>query len=188
MLVEAELFVMAEQMLVEVLGRIRDGDRDIALPPLRTGADPLTMGQAVEQHRRRDAAVPRLLLGQPADDDAGPPADLGQLAKSACAAAREVQDGDAVVDEQGLTARELLLQETVVRSLLAHYVAAYLGSTACPLPEELARPLWAATAPEAERWRDLGYFREPMPLPPHVSCRDRFLLNAGHEPHPLGHP
>ena len=74
------------------------------------------------------------------------------------------------------------------RSLLAHYVAAYLGSTACPLPEELARPLHELTGPDAAAWRRLGHFREPiLPLPPHVSWRDRFLLEAGHEPHPLGH-
>ena len=82
---------------------------------------------------------------------------------------------------------ELLLRATVARSLLAHYVAAYLGSTACPLPEELARPLWELTAPDAERWRGLGFFRDPMPLPDNVSWRDRFLLTAGHLPHPLGH-
>lgn len=83
--------------------------------------------------------------------------------------------------------REYLLRATLARSLLAHYVAAYLGSTACPLPEELARPLHELTGPDAARWRRLGWFREPMPLPPHVSWRDRFLLEAGHLPHPLGH-
>ncbi|MBC7374208.1 MAG: hypothetical protein H7323_09480, partial [Frankiales bacterium] len=54
-----------------------------------------------------------------------------------------------------------LLGATIERSLLAHYVAAFLGSTACPLPEELARPLWELTAPQAQSWRDRGYFRPP---------------------------
>ena len=80
-----------------------------------------------------------------------------------------------------------LLRLTIERSLLAHYVAAFLGSTACPLPEELARPLSGLTAPHAQSWRERGYFRPPMPLPDHVSWRDRFLLDAGHEPHPAGH-
>lgn len=82
-----------------------------------------------------------------------------------------------------------LLQACLERSLLAHYVAAHLGSTACPLSEELARPLWELTAPDAARWRERGHFRTPLPLPEHVSWRDRFLLTAGHEPHPFGpHP
>lgn len=80
-----------------------------------------------------------------------------------------------------------LLCATIERCLLAHYVAAFLGSTACPLPEELARPLWELTVPQAQQWRERGHFRPPMPLPDHVSWRDRFLLDAGHEPHPAGH-
>lgn len=89
MLREAELLVRAEQLLVEVLGRIREQDRDLVLPPMFPGAErPVTMGQAVAQYVWQDA---------------------------------------------------------------------------------------------------LGYFRAPMPLPGHVSWRDRFLLRAGHQPHPLGH-
>ena len=86
-----------------------------------------------------------------------------------------------------LAARDYLLRLTVNRSLIAHYVAAYLGSTACPLPEELARPLWELTAPDAAAWRSLGVFREPLPIPELASWRDTFLRTAGHEPHPLGH-
>lgn len=191
MLHEAELFVMAEQMLVEVLGRIRPEERDILLPPMFPGADrAATMQSAVEDYLRADALVPGRLLGEAVQAQEHAAADrVARTAQTACEAARQVADGDAPVDtEDGAsTAREALLRWTVERSLLAHYVAAYLGSTACPLPEELARPLWTLTAPDAAAWRRRGHFREPMPLPENVSWRDRFLLDAGHEPHPLGH-
>lgn len=185
MLREAELFVMAEDMLVEVLGRIRDPDLGILLPAMYPGADqPMTMAQALEQHIRSDAEFAATL-----GDTATPGATPAEVAKVACAAASQVADGDALIHtgHGDVTIRDHLLRTTVERSLLAHYVAAYLGSTACPLPEELARPLWELTAPDAATWRGLGYFRAPMPLPDHVSWRDRFLLTAGHEPHPLGH-
>lgn len=188
MLREAELFVMAEEMLVEVLGRIQPQDSDIVLPPMFPGAaEPGPLSQAVERHVREDVSVPRVLAGA-AGAEVGA-ADVPAAARAACAAAREVDDGDAAVDVGGeqLSVRAYLLRATLARSLLAHYVAAYLGSTACPLPEELARPLWELTAPDAGTWRRLGWFRTPMPLPDHVSWRDRFLLTAGHEPHPLGH-
>lgn len=183
MLPEAELFVMAELMLVEVLGRIREPDEQVELPPMHPGSPrPVTMAQAVQDHLREDRLVPELLGGPPPPPDA----DVAQVAEAACAAARQVaEDGSSA---QGLTAREFLLRSTLTRAFLAHYVAAYLGSTACPLPEELARPLSELTGPQAARWRELGWFRAPMPLPEHVSWRDRFLLDAGHEPHPLGHP
>ncbi len=202
MLPEAELFVRAEEMLVEVLGRIREQDADIGLPTFLDGAAPHatsrypgsrpgTMARAVEQHALADARLVRELTGRDAPP-AGPTpggADVPALAVAACAAARAVGEREAVVRsvDGELPAWDHLLRATVERSLLAHYVAAHLGSPACPLPEELARPLCELTAADAARWRALGYFRDPMPLPEHVSWRDRFLLTAGHEPHPAGH-
>jgi hypothetical protein len=187
---EAELFVSAEVMLVEVLGRIRPQDEAIVLPPMSPRSPrPVTVGQAVAEHVLADLALPSQLAGQAQLAGRARAGDVATAARQACDAAAAVVDGDRVLptDEGEVTARDVLLRATLQRSLLAHYVAAHLGSTACPLPEELARPLWELTAPDAESWRALGWFRAPMPLPPHVSWRDRFLLTAGHEPHPLGH-
>ena len=195
MLREAELFVMAEQMLVEVLGRVREQDRQIVLPPMYPGAmDPLPIEQAIGRHLRQDVLLPGLVGDRVASPAPGAGVTVAQAAEAACAAARRVVDGAAAVDgaavapgQAPLSTRAFLLRATLERSLLAHYVAAYLGSTACPLAEELARPLWELTAPDAPAWRASGYFRAAMPLPDHVSWRDRFLLDGGHEPHPLGH-
>jgi hypothetical protein len=190
-------------MLVEVLGRIREADRDIVLPPLfeEPGVNqPAPIWRVVELYAYDDAWVPDLLAGRTIDevgrekfagdllgDDQQ--ASIARIAGAAIAAARDVNDGDVVVhvSHGDISTRTYLQRLTIARSLVAHYVATYLGSTACPLPEELARPLWEVTAPEAEMWRSLGFFRDPMPLPDHVSWRDRFLLTAGHLPHPLGH-
>ena len=184
---EAELFVAAEHMLVEVLGRVRRRDHDIVLPamhPRAPGAQ--TIESAVLQQVQADVALAAALEGRPGPPV--PPTDVGGAARRACAAAVTVDGGRRVrAVGRELPMRDLLLEATVERSLLAHYVAAYLGSTACPLPEELARPLWELTAPHADAWRRAGWFREPLELPPHVSWRDRFLLTAGHLPHPLGH-
>jgi hypothetical protein len=84
-----------------------------------------------------------------------------------------------------LSTRDYLTWLTVARCFLVHDVAIHLGSRACPLTEELARGIWAATAPEAGTWRATGIFRAPLPLPDDVSWRDRFLLSAGRDPHPL---
>jgi hypothetical protein len=46
--------------------------------------------------------------------------------------------------------------------------------------------MWEGTAPRAEAWRSIGIFREPIePVPVDVSWRDRFLMMAGRDPHPL---
>ena len=168
----AELFVMAEQMLVEVLGRIRPGNGKIVLPPMLVGDQPRTIRESVVRHAR-DAAR---LAGRPRDGELGedPHATVVRLAEAACAAART---GDiAEVD---------LLLGTITRCFLAHDVAFHLGSTACPLSEELARELWEITEPAAQEWRDRKVFGEPLlPMPPNVSWRDRFLRSAGRDPHP----
>jgi hypothetical protein len=193
MLREAELFVMAEQMLVEVLGRMRTEDGDIVLPPFydTPGADAARpMREVVEDYARDDAAVPDLLAGRrPAEISDDRYGSVARIADAACVAAGKVTDGAAVVHAAfgDVSTRTYLLRLTIDRSFVAHYVATYLGSTACPLPEELARPLWEMTGPDAQTWRSLGIFRAPLPLPEHVSWRDRFLLSAGHLPHPLGH-
>ena len=205
MLRDAELFVMSDQVLVEVLGRIRPEDRAIPVPaPYDTPAvaRPVPMWRLVEQYAADSAAVPAVLAGDAAGtvsadsraDSGGllgsdPHAALTRFGVAAAAAASEAAAGDRVLPTRygRLPTWHYLRRATIARALLAHYVAAYLGSTACPLTEELARPLWELTEPDAARWRALGLFADPMPLPDQVSWRDRFLLRAGHLPHPLGH-
>lgn len=201
MIREAELFVLAEQVLVEVVGRIRGEQWHIVLPPLldKPGADqPTPMRAAVGHYAADDAWVPDLLAGRTMDpagpdrfggdllgDD--PHAAVTRFADAACTAAGKVDDGDAVVHAAGrdLSTRDYLWELTITRSFLAHEIAMQLGSRACPLTEELARGLCEGTGPAAERWRGAGFFREPMSLPADVSWRDRFLLTAGRDPHAL---
>ncbi len=198
---EAELFVMAEHVLAEVIGRIRGEQWDIVLPPLldRPGTDrPAAMRVGVNHYARDDAWVPDLLAGRTMDDvgrdrfdgdllGADPQAAVARFVDAACAAAGRAQDGDAEVhaDRRDLAVRDYLSELTITRALLAHEIAMQLGSRACPLTEELARGLCDGTEKAAGRWRAAGFFREPMPLPVDVSWRDRFLLLAGRDPHAL---
>lgn len=198
LLPEAGLLAAAGTMLVEVLGRIRAEDREIEFPAmsdLPCAPGETSLWAAVERYAADEAGVPARLAGAakipscPGLDIGDPQGVIAVFADRAVAAARTVSDGDAPVAAPWGTvpAREYLLRLAVTRSLLAHHVAAYLGSTACPLPEDLARQLFERTAPSAQVWRELGIFREPLPVPPLASWRDRFLLTAGHLPHPLGH-
>lgn len=200
---EATLFVVADEMLVEVVGRINPSDRDIMLPPLTDLPGPIQatpMWTVVEQYVHDNACVPEVLGGGGGELSAGDGlreqlAGAGAHVRIVGVAAAARQAALAVCDGHGpvrarygvVSVEHYLLRLAVNRSLVAHYIAAYLGSTACPLPEELARPLHELTTPDADRWRALGIFGEPMPVPHLASRRDTFLLTAGHLPHPLGH-
>lgn len=196
---EAGLFADAEAMLVEVLGRIRPADHEILLPPLVDGPGPARqtpLWTLVQQHVVADAGVPNVIAGVEHGprvtvdlDGADPQAVIVAVTDAAVSAATAAPDAATRVRTPWgeMPTRDYLLRLAVDRSLLAHYVAAYLGSTACPLPEELARQLLELTAPDLASWRALGIFREPLAVPPLASRRDTFLLTAGHLPHPLGH-
>ena len=67
MIREAELFVMAEEMLLEVLGRVRSEHRNIIVPPMfdMPGADqPRPVRDLVAHYARDDAWVPDMLAGR----------------------------------------------------------------------------------------------------------------------------
>jgi hypothetical protein len=186
---DAELFVMAEDVLVEVIGRVRGEDRTIEMRPLADRevdvAEPIR--RRVARHVADDLGIPDLLAGREPAEPGSVHEVLGDnaaeaarsAAEKACAAAREVDD-ESVAD--------LLRRLTIERALLAHEIAMHLGSRACPLTEDLARGLCELTEPEAEhaRWRAEGLFREPLtPFPDNVSWRDRWLMVTGRDPHPF---
>lgn len=204
MLHEAELFVMSETVLVEVVGRVRGGHWDIVLPSLFDipGVDePPTVRQAVDRYALEEAWVPDLLAGRRMEevgldrfggdligDDAH--GQVKRLSAVSCAAAAAATNGNAIVHAPygDVTTRDYLWRLTFARTFTAHDIAFGLGTTACPLTEEFARAALAAVEPEAWRWRSLGIFREPLPLPEcHVSWRDQFLRLAGRDPHPGHH-
>ncbi|MCK8272507.1 hypothetical protein, partial [Erwinia amylovora] len=58
MLREAELFRTAEDVLVEVLGRIREADEDLVLPPMHGASqEPVTVREAVRRHVEDDSRL-----------------------------------------------------------------------------------------------------------------------------------
>ena len=109
----AELFVEAEEMLVEVLGRIRGDDWRIMLPPTvavpgHPAARRRTMRQAVVDHVREQLALPDVLAGanavpEPATDPLGPDPQesLLRACAVACSAVGKVVDGAAIVHVPG---------------------------------------------------------------------------------------
>lgn len=189
MIRDAELFVKAEDVLVEVIGRVRGEDRTIEMRPLadRAGDVAESIRRRVGRHVAGDLQVPDLLAGRDPQEPGSIHEVLGDntaeaarsAAEKACAAAREVDD-DGVAT--------LLRRLTIERALLSHEIAMHLGSRACPLTEDLARGLCELTEPDAEhaRWKAEGLFRDPLlPLPADVSWRDRWLMVTGRDPHPF---
>jgi hypothetical protein len=200
MLRAAECLIEAERVLNQVLDGVAPDQWRTRVPPLPDGPDPARptpLDALVRHHVRVNAALPDLLAGRE-PEGAAELADLADLehrqdlpalarevSGKACAAAAAVADPAAPTGDDGLPAEELLWRRAVGTAFTAHEVSVHRGSVN-PLTEDLARALWEHTEPEAARWRALGWFGEPLaPVPADVSWRDRFLMAAGRDPHPL---
>lgn len=178
---DAVLLGVAGRVLLEVAHRAGPADADVVLDALLDTADdpgPTTLRDALHRHGRDDVA---LLAGlgvstAPPVEVLGPTgrAELTRCTTALLAALAELRPAGS----------SSLVAATLRRCYLAHQLAFALGSTACPLPEELARPLWERTRDDAARWRAAGYFRTPLAVPPQASWRDRLLRATGRDPHP----
>lgn len=193
MIREADLFLQAEECLVEVTGRAGRADRVLTMAPLsaRPGEDtPATLAARVAAWLRDGIGLVTDLTGEeplitgvtgPAANPFGAIAEVSGAARAAAGAVT-----DAGAPAAATTAGHRLLEAAVLRAFLAHDVAMHLGSRACPLTERLARGLCEATAADAAAWQASGLFAEPLlPYPDDVSWRDRLLMSAGRDPHPL---
>lgn len=181
---DAGLLAVAERVLLEVAHRAAPADADVALEPLldtATDPGPTTLHRALHRHGRDDVALLAALgVTAPSPVAVLGPEGRGELTRCTEALLAALEGADAADPARA----PCLLAAALRRCFLAHQLAFALGSTACPLPEELARPLLERTAADAARWRAVGYFREPLDVPPQASWRDRFLRATGRDPHP----
>ncbi|PXY24486.1 hypothetical protein BA062_30235 [Prauserella flavalba] len=194
MIPEAEVFLLADQAAMHVLTRIPGERLDTLLPPVfdMPGADRPTPLREVVAHLAYDEAwIPDLLAGRSMDEvgkDAydgdllgdDPAGNLTRLGEAARAAARTVTDREAPVHcSYGVCATwDYFWQLNVARTLTAHDVAAHLG-LGSPLSEELSRRMYDGSVPLAPRWREIGVFREPVPVAGDASWRTRYLALTG---------
>ncbi|MGE3255681.1 hypothetical protein [Pseudonocardia sp.] len=195
MIEEARVFLLADAAAVGVFTRITDWT--VVLPPVfdMPGADrPRPLRQAVDHLAYDDAWVPAMLAGATMDDvgrtrfdgdllGEDRAAGLVRIGEAARAAAATVTDPDAVVHCSfgDCTTADYLWQLNIARTLSAYDVATLIGAP-CPLGEDLARGMFAGTAPTARTWREFGIYRTPAAVPPGAPWRDRYLALTGREP------
>jgi len=180
MLRAAECLIEAERVWVQVLDGVRADSWRVRVPAVPEGTPTAGSLEAlVRVVVARDLALPAELTGHEPVEQA--PFDHHRaLSDLARAAARGITEAAA-----GATDEEALWRRAVAVAITAHEVSVHAGSVN-PLTEDLARTLYEHTAKDHDRWRELGYFGEPRtPVPADVSWRDRFIMSAGRDPHPL---
>lgn len=194
---EAEVFVLADRALNEVVQQIRDNQWTMRMPPTfpTSQLDHVpTLREVINYHAYDDAWVPDMLAGrtmQEAGPDkfdgdllgADPKAGFAAIVETACAAAAEFDDPDRIVHCSfgDFTAREYFWQINSFRGLRAHDLALVIGVPP-RLSEDLVQGLWEEISPHVEQWRALGVFPAAVPVPANASLLDRLLGLTGRPP------
>ena len=194
---EAEVFVLADRALAEVVAQIQPGQWDMAMPPtfVRRDRDAVpALREVINYHAYDDAWVPDMLAGrtmQEAGADkfdgdlpgADPSANFEAIVERACTAAAAVRDLDAVahLSFRDYSVREYFWQINHFRGLRAHDIAQVIGVEAA-LPAALVHGMWDEVSPHAEEWRTIGVFPAAVLVPHDAPLLDRLLGLTGRDP------
>ena len=193
---EAEVFVLADRALAEVVAQIRPEQWDMTMPPSFRRRDTTvpTLRELVNYHAYDDAWVPDMLAGRTMEEAGTTKFDgdlLGDapverfeaIVGAACAAAQAVGDYDAVVHLSygDYPVREYFWHITQFRGLRAHDIAQVIGVEA-RLPDALVQGLWDQVSPHAEEWREIGIFPAAVRVPDDAPLLDRLLGLTGRDP------
>ncbi|MQA17300.1 MAG: TIGR03086 family protein [Pseudonocardiaceae bacterium] len=194
---EPEVFLLADEALVDVVNQIRDEQWSSELPPgfLMMQRDRIpTLREVVHYHAYDDAWVPDMLVGRTMDEagrdkfdgdllGADPKASFAAIAQQACAAARNLDDLDRVVHCSfgDFPAREYFWQINGFRGLRAHDLARVIGIEP-KLPDELVQGMWDEISPNTEEWRAIGVFPAAVPVAEDAPLLHRLLGLTGRDP------
>jgi hypothetical protein len=194
---EAQVFVLADRVLAEVVGQIGPEQWGMALPPTfaTSSRDTVpTLREIINYHAYDDAWVPDMLAGRTMDEagsakfdgdllGAAPVARFGEIVDQACAAADAVTDYDAMAHLSfgDYSVRAYFWQINMFRALRARDIALVIGVEP-NLPAELVQGVWDEVSPHAEEWRTIGVFPAAVPVPDDAPLLDRLLGLTGRDP------
>ena len=194
---EADVFVLADTTLNDVIARIGDDQWDMPMPPsfARRDADHVpTLREIVNYHAYDDAWVPDMLAGRTMAEVGAeafkgdllgdqPKASFAAIVERACAAARSLTslDGTVHCSFGDYPAREYLWQINSFRGLRAHDIARVIGVDP-KLPEALVQGLWEEISPHADEWRSFGVFPPAVPVAADAPLLERLLGVTGRDP------
>jgi hypothetical protein len=194
---EAEVFVLADRALADVVARIEPGQWDQPMPPnfaMRNRDTVPTLREVINYHAYDDAWVPDMLAGRTMEEAGATKFDgdlLGDepverfeaIVGDACAAAEAVRDSDAVAHLSfgDYTIREYFWQINSFRALRTHDIARVIGVEPS-LSDALVQGVWDEVSPHAEEWRTIGVYPAAVPVPDDAPLLDRLLGLTGRDP------
>lgn len=193
-MIEADVFIRAEQALADVIDQIRHDQWQMTTPAwFQTRGGTNTLRQIVNYHAYDSAWVPDVLAGKTMaevgdayDGDLlgdDPCAAYRRYSERAVQAARGLDEPDRIVHLSygDFPVSEYLKHVSSFRGFRAYDIARWIGADP-NLPDDLVRGLWDVVAPEAEGWRQMGVFGPAVSVPEDAPLQDRLLGLVGRDP------
>lgn len=195
---EAEVFIMSDQALTDIVDQVTDEQWGMKLPewfPLggNQDRDKLTLKDIINYHAFDEAWVPDVLAGKTKEEvgtkydgdllGADPKASWHTLVDKATEAVKTLDDPDkpAHLSYGDFPAKEYLKHITSFRGLRAFDFARLLGLST-DLSADLIQGMYDEFAPEAAGWRQMGVFGPEVMVPADASIKDRLLGLVGKDP------
>ena len=194
---EAEVFVLADTALNDVVQQIRADQWDMTMPDwfqVASTQGVLTLRQVINYHAYDELWVPATLSGKAVDDPSmpdreadhlgdEPQATFAELTKAGIAAVQAATDLDRKVH---LTygdwpAREYLLHITSFRGFRVFDLSKAIGIDT-RMPDDLVQAMWDELAPHFDEWRQWGVYKPAVDVPADASLQDKLIAGSGRDP------
>jgi uncharacterized protein (TIGR03086 family) len=194
---EAEVFVLADRALNNVVAQIKDDQWAMPIPAWfqlgRTQGDE-TLRTIINYHAYDELWVPETLAGKAVDDPDmpamgddllgdEPKAKFAELTDKAVAAVQAVSDVDKPVHLSygDWPVRDYLMHITSFRGFRAFDLARLIGVDA-NLPEDLVQGMWELFSPHFDEWRQMGVFGPAVAVDEDAPLQDKLIAGSGRNP------
>jgi hypothetical protein len=190
---EREVFILSEQALDDVIGRVRPDQWDLRKPEwFQTGGQgDASLRAIVDYHAYDSAWVPDVLAGRTIVEvgdvyehiKTDPDIDYHEHSAAAVEAAQRLDDPERVVHLSygDFPAREYLRHVTSFRGFRAFDIARWIG-VSTQFPPGLAQGMWDELSPDMEAWRAMGVYGPAVAVPDDAPVQDRLLGLSGRDP------
>jgi hypothetical protein len=193
---EQDVFVLADQTLCDVVGRIADDQWDMLIPDWfqkgRAQGD-ITLRTIIGYHAFDEAWVPDVLAGRTKEEvgdrydgdllGGAPRERFAEWTARGIAAAKALDDVDRTVHLSygDFPASEYLKHVTSFRGFRAYDIAKLIGATTT-LPAALVEGMAELITPSVEEWRAIGVYPAEVPAPEGADAQTRLLCLVGRQP------
>lgn len=191
-----ETFILANEELKKIVGKIRDEQWPMDMPedfPSFDKSRTYTLREIINYHTYDDAWVPDMLDGKTLEEAGknkfdgdllgnAPKENYVRYADKAIAAVRDLDDLEQTVHFSygDFPAWDALQHITLFRGLRVYDISKALGLNTA-MPDDLVEGLWTFVEPNAEEWRAMGIFGPKIDVAEGAPLQDRLLGLTGRE-------